>query len=287
MIPDRAESGQSRREILRKGVGASVLLVGGSVGAGTTTAHPKPDNHELIWGDSRDYLAGNLKTYATTDPEGELSSLGIYMDADALAVFDEDPLGAHLHFPEGVDTHQFTFLGFHYEPEGHPPPDVYTVPHFDVHFYMIPEETVEGIVTEPATYSIPDAQTPTDYQRLPAADTDDDGQPDTPLVEEDMGEHLGDLSSPEFQEGGEFTHTMIYGAYDLDGDGVGRITFVEPMATVEFLEGLEGEVSVGMKTPEVYATADDYPTRYVIEKGVHDGVYVSIDEFEEFAAAES
>ena len=282
MTLDDSDTGRTRRDVLRTGVAAGAVLLGGASTAGSVAAHPKPANHEVVWGDELDYLDGDLRTYATTAPGGSLSSLGVYMDADALAVFDEDPLGTHLHFPDPVDAHQFTFMGFHYNPQGHPPPDIYTVPHFDFHFYMIPGETVEAIVTQPAQYSIPDAQMPTDYQRLPAVDSDGDGEPDTPLVEEDMGEHLGDVTAPEFQEGGEFTHTNIYGAYDVEGSGTGRLTFVEPMVTVAFLQGLEDEVTVDLKTPEQFPVADEYPTQYVIKKGVHGGVYVSIDGFEEF-----
>lgn len=277
---------QSRRDVLKKGIVAGGMVVGGTTATGTAAAHPKPDDHELIWGDDLDYLAGDLRTYATRDPAGGLSSLGVYMDADALAVFDEDPLEAHLKFPQ-VDTHQFTFLGFHYAKTGHPPEGIYNVPHFDFHFYTIPGETVDGIVTEPATYSIPDSQIPTDYQRVPAVDTDDDGEPDTPLVEKEMGEHIVDLTSPEFQEGGAFTHTMIYGAYDADGDGTGQLSFVEPMVTLEFLRNLDGEVATEIKTPDEFATADEYPTRYVLEKGIHGGVYISLECFESFPGPES
>lgn len=262
------------------------MVAGGTLATGTAAAHPKPDDHDLIWGDELDYLAGDLRTYATMAPTGELSSLGVYMDADALAVFNEDPLEAHLKFPQ-IDTHQFTFVGFHYARTGHPPEGIYDVPHFDMHFYTIPEETVEGIVTQPATYSIPDAQLPTDYQRVPAVDTDEDGEPDTPIVEKEMGEHIVDLTSPEFQPGGRFTRSMIYGAYDPDGDGIGQITFMEPMITANFLRNLDGEVETEMKTPEQFPTADEYPTRYVIEKGIHGGVYISMECFEPFPGTES
>jgi len=89
-------------------------------------------------------------------------------------------------------------MGFHFNPQGHPPPGIYDVPHFDFHFYMMEESDVEEIETGPATYSIPDAQIPEGYVRLPVLDTDGDGEPDTPLVEEEMGEHLVDPTSPEF-----------------------------------------------------------------------------------------
>jgi hypothetical protein len=279
--------GVTRRNALKTGLTTAGLLVGGTVlgstaFTGRALGHPKPENHDIVWGDDIDYLDGVVRTYATTNPQGNLSSLGVYLDADALAVFDEDPLHHHLHLPDGVDTHEFTFVGFDYNPAGHPPPDVYTVPHFDVHFYMISPETVESIQTGPATYDITSDQIPEDYSRLPVIDTDDDGAPDTPVVEEDMGEHLADLSSPEFQEGGEFTHTMIYGAYDVDDDGVGALTFVEPMVTVAFLDDLEEELEVDMKTPEAYEDPGDYPTQYVLEPGLHGGRFISIDDFTEF-----
>lgn len=262
-------------------------LLGSLSFSGTSTAHPKPDNHDLVWGDDIDFLDGEVRTYATTNPQGNLSSLGVYLDADALATFDEDGLDYHLHLPEEVDVGEFTFAGFHYNPAGHPPPEIYTVPHFDFHFYTMAEEAVEAIPGGPATYDIPEAEIPTDYIRLPAIDSDEDGQPDTPAVEEDMGEHLGDPTAPEFQEGGEFTHTMIYGAYDQDGDGVGHLTFVEPMVTVEFLSSLEEELVVDMKTPDAYPVAGDYPTEYVMEPGLHGGRYVSVDGFEEFPSSDS
>lgn len=265
----------------------STTLLGSPAFTGRSAAHPKPENHDLVWGDDIDFLDGEVRTYATTNPSGNLSSLGVYLDDDALAAFDEDGLAHHLHLPEGVDTHEFTFVGFHYNPAGHPPPDVYTVPHYDVHFYLLDEETVEGIPAGPATYDLPENQVPTDYSRLPVIDSDDDGEPDTPVVEEDMGEHLADLSGPEFQEGGEFTHTMIYGAYDADGDGIGRITFVEPMVTTAFLDGLASELVVDMKTPEVYERPGDYPTQYVVEPGLHGGRFISIDGFTEFPGPDS
>lgn len=283
----------SRRSALKTGLATGTLLaggtvfIGGTVFSGTTAAEPKPDNHDVIVGDDIDFLDGTVRTYATTNPEGDLSSIGVYLDDDALDAFDEDPLDIHLALPDEVDTHQFTFLGFHYNPEGHPPPDVYTVPHFDFHFYMLPEETVEDITSGPATFSIPDARMPEDYQRLPVLDTDDDGQPDTPLVEEEMGEHLADTSSPEFQEDGEFTHTMIYGAYDSDGDGTGQITFIEPMITVDFFEDLSMETVVRIKTPQEYAQEDNYPTEYVMEPDLEGGVYVSLDGFTEFPGPSS
>lgn len=284
--PTDAGTAIERRPFL-KTVGLGVA--GTALMTGSAAAHPKPQKrHDYHWCDSVRVGDGTVGTYATTNRAGKLSSLGVYLDADALAAFDtdgEEPhegVEAHLHFPDEVDTHQFTFLGLHFNPQGHPPTDIYTVPHVDFHFYMMDEADVAAIPFGPATYAIPEAQMPEDYMRLPALDTDNDNMPDTPLVEPVMGEHLADVSSPEFQPGGEFSHTMIYGAYDPDGDGVGRLTFVEPMITNAFLDELTEELEVDMKVPEEYFTADDYPTQYVITPSSDGGVYVSIDGFDEF-----
>jgi len=145
--------------------------------------------------------------YAIMNRAGKLSSLGVQVDDTALDTVDTDEtaphegVDAHLEFTSDdvdVDTHQFTFMGFHFNPQGHPPPGIYDVPHFDFHFYMMEESDVEEIETGPATYSILDARIPEDCVRLPVLDTDNDGEPDTPLVEEEMGENLVDPTSPEF-----------------------------------------------------------------------------------------
>lgn len=72
------------------------------------------------------------------------------------------------------------------------------------------------------------------------------------------------------------------GANDLDDDGVGRLTFVEPMVTQAFLDNLTEELEVDMKVPDECFVADDYPTQYVMKPAHSVGVYVSIDGFEEF-----
>lgn len=40
-------------------------------------------------------------------------------------------------------------MGLNWEPSGHPTEGVYTIPHFDFHFYMISEEEVMNITGAP------------------------------------------------------------------------------------------------------------------------------------------
>lgn len=258
-------------------------LTGSALLSGATSAHSKRTtmHGDTKWGEPLTVGDGEVKTYAKMNPAGKLASLGIAIDGDAFASFGDDPVAGHLHFPD-VDTHQFTFVGFHYNPEGHPPEEFYGVPHFDFHFYMMDEADVEAIQTGPAPYAIPDTQLPEDYVRMPVIDTDDDEKPDMPLADEAMGEHLVDPSSPEFQPDGEFTHTLIYGAYNTEGTDVGRLTFVEPMVTLAYLNELNDEVAVDMKMPQEFFVADDYPTQYVMKPASDGGVTVAIDDFTEF-----
>ncbi|MFA9502769.1 hypothetical protein ACERIM_08290 [Natrinema sp. H-ect1] len=324
MIPrqttKRHIDGIDRRLFLK----TTAVLAGGTFATGTASGSgrdsgpselPTPADHDVHWGESDE--AGGLRTYATTDPEGRLSSLGVHVGGDALMAFDEGEHAAHLHFPETtddgaeIDSHQFTHMGFHYNPQGHAPPGVYDVPHFDCHFYMMAEDAVEGISGGPlestplpfvglADYDVPADQFPPEY-------TFEEHR----LIVEGMGEHLLDGTAPEFR-GEAFTHTNVYGAYDpsidpaqpadtevitlegervelpvYEGDGDGRVHFVEPMVTTDFLrDGLEEETAVDIATPEVFFEADEYPTAYAMMPDGDGGAYVAIREFEEFPGAD-
>src|SRR5262249_23642859 len=83
------------------------------------------------------------------------------------------------------------------------------------------------------------------------------GYADVDAVEVRMGNHLIDLSSPEFQPQGNFTHTFIFGAYE------GRITFWEPMITKSFLDQKTSSCA-DIRLPDGYAVDGYYPTKYCI-----------------------
>ncbi|WP_137285960.1 hypothetical protein [Halorussus salinisoli] len=293
--------GTGRRTFLKVGAMAGATAVGGAVVTGTASTRTEPRADLTVQdGESAEVGDGTVKTAAVTNSSGELVSLDVHVDDDALASVDDDgkkpheSVAAHLSLPSDVDTHQFTFVGLHYNPVGHAPPGVYTVPHFDFHFYTVEESTVESIPFGLAAYDVPDEQFPPGY-RLE----------DPRLIVPEMGEHLLDGTAPEFGDG-EFTHTYVYGTYDpaidpedpkrveemeledekrevpvFEGDGESRLHFVEPMVTNEYLADLEQETSVDVETPEVFPVEDRYPTEYVL-KPDDSGVSVSIGGFEEF-----
>ena len=174
-----------------------------------------------------------------------------------------------------VDT-PFQWVLMNWNPVGHHPPETYGVPHFDFHFYIQDLEERNAIGAGPCgllvdcddyargAIAVPDAHLPRDYM-------------DVGAVEAGMGNHLIDTTSPEFS-GQPFTHTFIYGAFD------GRISFYEPMITLEWFKRLfGGDVAsrcFALKLPTAWKPAGWYPTEYCIRYRANRADYtVSLEGF--------
>ena len=141
-----------------------------------------------------------------------------------------------------------------YNPHGHEPPGVYDLPHFDVHFYMIPSaERMEIGPADPGFDILPAPQyIPDFYMRIPG------GVPQ-------MGTHWADLLAPEFN-GQTFTRTYIWGSFD------GKVIFFEPMITVAYLESEPSE-TIPLRQPQSYQRDGYYPTSYRVEHREHPDRY--------------
>lgn len=276
-------SSQTRRNVLKLlgvGLGGPALISGTASGSHSDWFPPLDDRtawgESLVIGDT-----GIVQTFVRTSEAGDPELVGVYITEVTL---DQLPMHVHhfgrfLSLPAGS---VFEHVGFDWNPHGHEPPGIYTLPHFDFHFHMLPESTVTSIPGGPATFSIPDDQMPAGYIRAPAIDTDGDGEPDTPAMVPNMGEHLVNPASPEFQ-GETFTHTHIYGAYDPDDDGTGRLHFMEPMITVDFFEEQNSEVRTSIGMPSTFEESGVYPTEYVVRYlPDQDGYVVTMESFEQF-----
>ena len=221
---------------------------------------------------------GHVVTFALPDHRGRPGVLGVLMTADALEGVSDEPEMVHLDLPRASGTN-FTFLGLDWGPMGHPPEEIYGFPHFDIHFYLMEEEAVEQIPPGVAEYTIPDERFPPDY-----ATADAFGAPRE--IVPGMGEHLLSPKAQEFQ-GEEFTHTLIWGAYNPDGGDVGELTFVEPMITQAFLEERPEDVHTPISMPEAFAEEGYYPTEYTIRYlDELDAFLVTLEAFEWFPADE-
>ena len=167
------------------------------------------------------------------------------------------PLGRR--FTRKVDS-PFTYVLLNWQPLGHIPPGVYDVPHFDVHFYMNPNEERLAIRPGPCPFLV----NCDDYQlgkALPAAAYYPATFKDVDAVEPAMGNHLLDPNGPEFT-GTPFDQTFLYGVWDRE------ITFYEPMVSLEHYKKLRSGTLKNqcyeIPLPSAFAESGWLPTKYCL-----------------------
>lgn len=197
---------------------------------------------------------GHARVIVATNGAGEPTSVGVAFDRRVLdglptATATQMEWEYVLPMPVGAPASGYDHVALDWNPVGHPPQGVYTVPHFDVHFYTIgaaERQAVSFRGSDAVAHRVsPDATLVPKGFVIP---------PDTAV--EHMGLHGVNPNGPEFH-GKPFTHTFIYG-YDS-----GRLIFVEPMVSVAFLKTLS-DVTMPVAVPAAYSTPGYYPTRYRI-----------------------
>jgi hypothetical protein len=148
----------------------------------------------------------------------------------------------------------FDHVELDWNPHGHAPEHVYDKPHFDFHFYMITEDQQKTI----PPYNVD----PTKFDNFPAPEYMPSNYIPIPGGVPAMGKHWADTTSPELSQNNPqpFTQTFIIGTYD------GKITFYEPMATLEFLIATAGTFSRDIPLPTKFAKEGYYPTKLRFQK---------------------
>lgn len=222
------------------------------------------------------YGKGTATTYAEFERDGRPKAIGVAWSAGA---FDGLPDGSDMHHcaaPDGATGQQpkciptfehvlplpdavarradvpFKWVLLNWNPHGHIPPGVYDVPHFDVHFEMVPIAEIfaiesgtcgpEGVRCD--QFAIGKKPVPSNYVPADFRDVD--------AVVPAMGNHLIDLTGPEFAKQ-PFTHSFIYGVYD------GKVIFYEQMVSRAFLLG-KPDGCTPIKSPRAVAVSGYYPT---------------------------
>jgi hypothetical protein len=175
----------------------------------------------------------------------------------------------------------FRWALFNWNPVGHGPPGVWDVPHFDFHFFIqsLADRNririgrcamlVDCDDLEVGTRPVPPEFLPSGYE-------------DRGVVEFGMGNHLMDpatFGAPAVPP----THTLIYGAW------AGRVSFLEPMITMAFLEavgdGSEASRCYPVPRPPEVDEAGFYPRVYCIRRETDSGDFtISLERFERRAA---
>jgi len=180
--------------------------------------------------------------------------IGVEMTPGALAGLpDESDHSETIVVPLHLKAKQltpFNHVGINWNPNGHPPPGVFDVPHFDIHFYMISVEDQLAIPAwSPSTDALfnnypPPGYMPADYETPPGPAT----------AEAQMGKHWLTTNLGAYLP---FSKIMVYGSYN------GEFTFIEPMVTLDYLLS-NVDFSSPYSQPLYFEKAGYYPTVYNI-----------------------
>ena len=208
---------------------------------------PKGDQHSKLntfKGPEVKMGAGHAHSWITINHKGVPTEIGMQMTASAIKELPHDHASFVLPLHQkALDKTAFEHLTIDWNPHGHPPATVFTVPHFDFHFYTITNEARLAIPPYPLAMAAFDNLPPAGY--IPTVyKADPGGVPQ-------MGKHWGDGSVAP----GTFSKTMIYGSYN------GKVIFVEPMITLDVIQkGVP--FSLAYAQPDLFAEHTYYPTKY-------------------------
>jgi hypothetical protein len=185
----------------------------------------------------------------------------------------EGDLELKLSLPEALTKRSdvpFRWVGLNFNPEGHPP-EPWSVPHFDFHFYIASRAEIAGIRVGPCPFFINCDDRKRAFLPVPEKYVAED-HINVDAAVSMMGNHLIDKRTPEFGDPPKpFTHTWIFGAYD------GHITFYEPMITLAFLKS-RPDVCTPIRQPAAREQAGYYPTEYCIRyDGERAGYTISLE----------
>lgn len=215
--------------------GLALALLAGAAGAKDRT----------VAGGTHTFQNATVNSWAVLDGAGRPREVGVTIPMAVVRTPPPSPgpgpAGAVAVLPFPAEVQKDTFLNhfeMHWNPHGHIPP-VFMKPHFDFHFYGIPEAEVRAIQTmdpnPPAAEYLPKGYT------YPGKDT----------FEKEMGVHTVDMAVMDES----FTACMIAGTSG------GRMTFVEPMVTQDYLLGKK-DIRLSMPLPAKFGRSTLYPMKF-------------------------
>ena len=211
-----------------------------------STSNSHPEKMNTFYGPAKPFGKGVARTMVTMTHDGAPLAIGIKLSERTLENLPPDIEEFSLQLPNKAKGLAFDHIDLGWNPEGHEPPGIYDIPHFDIHFYMISGEEQMGI-TDPDLAEIlpPNEFWPANYFPTPGF---------VPM----MGKHWLNMFADELQPGGVFTQTFIYGSYN------GEFIFYEPMITLDYLKektSMQYDIS---QPAEFQRTGYYYPTTYSI-----------------------
>jgi hypothetical protein len=213
------------------------------------------DKFRIFPGPPAKVFDGKAWTWVQLDKTGKPERVAISITDEALASaedVEDDPKAGHQHennivleFHPKADATIYRHVWLNWNPAGHPPPGIYDLPHFDIHFYTVGSDERETFLDSAKLNS----DLAADY--LPPNYAGGDVVPA-------MGKHYVDLTSPEFH-GQRFTQTVVYGSYDS------KFVFLEPMITLDFFKATTN-FERSIPQPAKFQSAGYYPTKMRVTK---------------------
>lgn len=197
---------------------------------------------------------GTAQSWVTMNEAGEPTSYGVTLSANALTGLPQAEPGTEFMLPMPAEAALtgINHISLDYNPHGHEPENVYTVEHFDVHFYMIDSAKRNQITPGMDTVPVAAQYIPVDYF-CPA-----------PMAVPRMGVHYIDSKAGELH-GHDFDQTFIYGYWR------GEMVFMEPMLTMDFLKNTT-TFTTPLKQPQAWQkTGHYYPTSYGVRRNPSTG----------------
>ena len=207
------------------------------------------DKRGACFGPASAMAGGTARSYVILDRSGAPTDLGMALTEAALTGLPAASTEFVFALPPEASATPFRHAVINWIPTGHPPPMVYTVPHFDFHFYTITNAERNAIVLGDSTLAAQMARQPA-TAFVPAGYV-------VGMASALMGLHWRDPDAPEMH-GAPFTETMIYGSYD------GAFIFAEPMVSKAYLETKPAAVVTPVKLPTQYAARAYQATSYTV-----------------------
>lgn len=237
---------------------ATITAAGLAAACGNSTV---PDaSPTLAYGPTVSFGKGSARSWVQTT-SGTTTAIGLSLTEAALVGLPTTVSGpspsaimATLPLPAEAAGTGFDHAEIGWNPLGHDPMQIYGVPHFDMHFYMVSTATQGAILPT-------DPQWATKAANVPAAPFVPAGYvaPPTPIAASaipQMGVHWTDVKSPEFN-GQPFTTTYIFGSWD------GQYIFQEPMISKAYLDS-HPNATFAIPQPAQFARPGSYPTSYSV-----------------------
>jgi len=210
------------------------------------TGCQKDSKSGTFYGEQTHVGNGTVRTFVTLNDDGNPETIGYKFTESMLSGLpDKDAMSNmyNLNFPSQAGVAGYDHAELDWNPHGHEPLPIYGYPHFDFHFYTVGAGELGQIAPGPDTVAVDPQYIPKDYVT-------------GVMAVPNMGVHWADTLSSEFR-GQKFTTTFIYGFYH------GKMLFVEPMITKEYLE-THPDVTMPVKQPAAFQTPGYFPTKYSI-----------------------